>query len=101
MLLEDTAYQKESFSSKDTDIKLLQSTYFAYEVGIISSYSNRICWRKIAKSPQRMFGSCMRLLEQCLRTIVQQATPRLSAAMSQPLRLLNQRNIKSLQIHCC
>jgi len=43
MLLEDTAYQKESFSSKDTDIKLLQSTYFAYEVGIISSYSNRIC----------------------------------------------------------
>ena len=27
-----------------------QSIYFAYEVGIISSYSNRICYRKIAKS---------------------------------------------------
>jgi len=31
-------------------IKLLQSIYFAYEVGIISSYSNRICYRNIAKS---------------------------------------------------
>jgi len=31
-------------------IELLQSIYFAYEVGIISSYSNTICYRKIAKS---------------------------------------------------
>jgi len=30
--------------------KLLQSMYFAYEVGIFSSYSNRICYRRIAKS---------------------------------------------------
>jgi len=36
--------------SKDSDTNLLQSTNFAYEVGINSSYSNRICYRKIAKS---------------------------------------------------
>ena len=30
--------------------KLLQSIYFAYEIDIISSYSNRICYRKIPKS---------------------------------------------------
>jgi len=28
----------------------LQSIYFAYEVGVISPYSNRIRYRKIAKS---------------------------------------------------
>ena len=50
MLLKDTAYRKESFPIKESDTKLLQSIYFAYEVGIISSYSNRICYRKIAKS---------------------------------------------------
>jgi len=43
VLLKDTAYRKGSFPSKDTDTKLLQSIYFAYEVGIIRSYSNRIC----------------------------------------------------------
>jgi len=31
-------------------IEILQSMYFAYEVGIISSYSNRNCYRQIAKS---------------------------------------------------
>ena len=34
--------EKKSFPSKDSDTKILQSMYFAYEVGIISSYSNRI-----------------------------------------------------------
>jgi len=29
---------------------LIQSIYFSYEVGIISSSSNRICYWKIAKS---------------------------------------------------
>jgi len=43
----------------------------------------------------------MRLLEQCLNIIVQQATPRLRATMSQPKRLSYQWNIKGLQIHCC
>jgi len=37
-------------TSKESDTKLLQSINFAYEVGIISSYSNRICHRRIAKS---------------------------------------------------
>jgi len=36
--------------SKDSDTNILQSINFAYEVGIICSYSNRICYRKIAKS---------------------------------------------------
>jgi len=37
----DTVYGKKSFLSKETDIKILQSIYFAYEVNFISSYSNR------------------------------------------------------------
>jgi len=53
VLLKDTTYPKESFPSKESDTKLLQSVNFAYEVSIISSYSNRICYRKIAKSRTR------------------------------------------------
>jgi len=34
--------QKKSFLRKESDTKILQSMYFAYEVGIINSYSNRI-----------------------------------------------------------
>jgi len=37
----DTVYQKKSFLSKESDTEILQSIYFAYEVGIISSYSSR------------------------------------------------------------
>jgi len=55
---------------------------------------------RLVRAAQRMLRSCMRFLEQCLRTI-QQATPRLPATISQPKRLLNQRNIKGLQIHRC
>jgi len=33
---------KKSFLSKESDTKILQSIPFPYEVGIISSYSNRI-----------------------------------------------------------
>jgi len=40
-------------SQQESDTKLLQSICFAYEVGIVSSYSNRICYRKIAKSCTR------------------------------------------------
>ena len=36
--------------SKDSDTDLLQSINFADEVSIISYYSNRICYRRIAKS---------------------------------------------------
>jgi len=36
------AMEKKSFLSKESDTKISQSMYFAYEVGIISSYSNRI-----------------------------------------------------------
>jgi len=37
-----TVYGKKSFLSKVSDTKILQSIYFTYKVGIISSYSNRI-----------------------------------------------------------
>jgi len=47
---ENTAYRKESFPRKESDTMLFHSMYFAYEVGIISSYSDRICYRNIAKS---------------------------------------------------
>jgi len=47
VLLKDTVYRKVSFPNKESDTKLLQSEYFANEV--ISSYSNRIGYRKIAK----------------------------------------------------
>jgi len=43
-------YGKKSFLSKESDIEILQSIYFVYEVGIISSYSNRNFSRFIAKS---------------------------------------------------
>ena len=51
--MKDIVYWKESFPSKESDTKLLQSINFAYEVGIISSYSNRICYRRIAKSRKK------------------------------------------------
>ena len=34
--------EKKSFLSKESNTKILQSMYFAYEVGIISCYSDRI-----------------------------------------------------------
>jgi len=34
-----TVYGKKSFLSKESDTKILQCIYFAYKVGIISSYS--------------------------------------------------------------
>jgi len=37
-IMYDTLYRKESFPSKESGTKILQSIYFAYEVGIISSY---------------------------------------------------------------
>jgi len=100
VLLNNTSYRKESFPSEESDTNLLHSIYFAYQIGIISSYSNRICYLKIIKNAQLLLGSCMRLSEECLGTIVQQVTPRLPATMSQASRLLNQRNITGLQIHC-
>ena len=79
-LLKDTVYRKESFPSTESDTKILQSIYFAYEVGIISSCLNRICYRKIAKSRTRdVWELHAALLKQCLRTIVQQVTSRLSS----------------------
>jgi len=67
VLLKDTAYRKEFFSSKDSDTKFLQSIYFAYEVGIINSYSNRICYRKISKSCTRDAWK----LHAALRTVIE------------------------------
>ena len=45
-----TVYRKVSFPRKESDTNFLQSIYFAYEVGIISSNSNTICYWKTAKS---------------------------------------------------
>jgi len=39
---QSNVYWKKSFLSTESDIKILQSIYFAYKVGIISSYSNRV-----------------------------------------------------------
>jgi len=50
VLLKDTNYRQQYFPCKESDTNLLQRIYFAYEVGTISFYSNRICCRKIAKS---------------------------------------------------
>ena len=36
-----TVYWRKSFLSTESDTKILQCIYFAYKVGIISSYSNR------------------------------------------------------------
>jgi len=40
--------------------------------------------KRLLKSAERLLGSRMWLLEQCLKTIVQQVTPRLPSTMSQP-----------------
>jgi len=37
----NTVYGNKSFLSTESDTKILQSIYFTYKVGIISSYSNR------------------------------------------------------------
>jgi len=37
----EAVYWKKSFLSTESDTRILQSIYFAYKVGIISSYSNR------------------------------------------------------------
>jgi len=37
----NTVYGKKSFLSAESDTMILQSIYFAYKVGIISSKSNR------------------------------------------------------------
>jgi len=44
-----TCLSKEILSQQKSHTKILQSIYFAYEVGIISSYSNRIWWKRSEK----------------------------------------------------
>jgi len=47
---------KKSFLSKESDTKILQSIHFAKEVGIISSYSNRLYegpFRLIRQQPEK------------------------------------------------
>jgi len=34
--------ERDPFSAKNQTLQILQSIYFTYDVGIISSYSNRI-----------------------------------------------------------
>jgi len=45
-----SVYWKKSFLSTESDTKILQSIYFAYKLGIISFYSNRMIDR----------GQCLR-----------------------------------------
>ena len=45
-----TVYGKKSFLSKKSDTKILQSIYFAYEVGVISSYSLVLFYGSRSKS---------------------------------------------------
>jgi len=83
-------------------IELLQSIYFAYEVGIISSSSNRICYRKIAKSRTKDTWE----LHAALRTVFENhfLSSNITHANYDVTALaiiLNQRNIKGLQIPCC
>jgi len=79
-----------------------QSIYFAYEVGIISSYSNRICYRKIAKSRTKDAWE----LHAALRTVFEKhllssnTTPANNDVTALAI-ILDQTNIKGLQIHCC
>jgi len=47
-------YGKKSFLGKESDTKILQSICFAYDVGIISSYSNRM----IASHVTCIFALC-------------------------------------------
>jgi len=84
VLLKGTAYGKKSFPSKESDTKLLQSVYFAHEIDMSSLLQIESVSERLLKSAQRMLGGCMRLWEQCLRTIFQQAISRLPATMSQP-----------------
>jgi len=67
---------KEILSQQKSDTNSIQSIRFAYEIGIISSYSIRICYLKNINTTQLLLGSCMRLSEECLGTIVQQVIPR-------------------------
>ena len=67
MLLKEAACREESIHSEELDTKSLQSIYFAYEVSIISSYSNTICCSN-TNLIQILYN--LRLLEQYLRTIV-------------------------------
>jgi len=91
----NTAYRKEFFPSKSSDTKLLQSIYFAYKVGIISSYLNRIWSRKIDKAAQRMLGSC----NAALRTVFE--NHHAYQLRCTALVIIKPGNIKGLQIHCC
>jgi len=43
-LFANTVHRKKSFPSKESDTKIVQSIYFAYEVGIISSCQRKYCF---------------------------------------------------------
>jgi len=55
-----TVYLKKSFPSKESDTKILQSIYFAFEVGITSSYSNRMTFGSV---------TCLEALHTCLAVL--------------------------------
>jgi len=69
-----TVYGKKSFLSKESDTTTLQRIYFAYYVGIISSYSNRIkgpfvAVTKLTLSPAGCALTIQRF-QQCLSSVV-------------------------------
>jgi len=100
VLLKDTLYRKESFASKESDTKILQSTYFAYKVGIIRSYSNRICYWKTTKRRPKDAWELHAALEQYLRSIVSTSNTTEPAGYDvTALAIITPKKIKGLQIH--
>jgi len=86
VLLKDTVYRQESFPSKESDTKDLTEHIFRLRN---RHHHHHLSFKynvteRLLKAAQRMLGSCNAALSTVLRTIVQQATPRLTATMSQP-----------------
>jgi len=44
-ILESCLWKEILFQQRIRHFKILQSIYFAYDIGIVSSYSNRIFWK--------------------------------------------------------
>ena len=105
-ITEKHCLSEEILSSKESDTKLLQSIYFAYEVGIINFYSNRISYWKMAKSRTKHAWK----LHAALRTVFKNhcstsnttpATYDVTAFAIKHQRLADRKKDQGLQIHWC
>jgi len=80
--------------------KLLRSLYFAYEVGIISSYLNRIFYWKIAKSRTKDAWELHGVLRTVCENYCSTSNNKPASYDVTALAIIKQRNIKGLKIHC-